>query len=357
MIRIPIDQRHETTESMADAVADVPAAALRRNGKEPSCEPCRKSKLSCDHIRPVCGRCQRRRAPDRCTYHPAPMTNGQQSRSSSTSKNRPRNGHRSRHQRRATFALDKDSHASLPPFEDRLTDASPPLPGFLGPTSYSAVFTEGQSHISVECNDLSREVDNGSRQLSKLPSWDSSKVKEGAEILSLFADFARYEPALHRWYDVQCLDAVALYIRECMVLIPPELQDSHSQSQSLATLSHKVFLKTSTPSSLDAHITLRDYPSFLMGENLCWEIVGLMLTTLGLSAISMHETSIYNESDSQTKWKDLAQQLVRAGDQCIAFCEQFGHLKDIGVTLILMNFILHTQVYGDAGECACTETI
>lgn len=92
-------------------------------------------------------------------------------------------------------------------------------------------------------------------------------------------------------------------------------------------------------------MSLRDYPLFLMGENICWEIVGLILTTLGLSAISMHEV---DESDLQTNWKELAQELVRAGDQCIAFCEQFGHLKDIGVTLILGNFILHTQVYGDA---------
>ena len=75
-----------------------------------------------------------------------------------------------------------------------------------------------------------------------------------------------------------------------------------------------------------------------------------MLTALGLSAISMHDVGVYDESDSQTDWKNFAQQLVRVGDQCIAFCEQFGHLKDTGVTLILMNFILHTQVYGDAGK-------
>ena len=71
----------------------------------------------------------------------------------------------------------------------------------------------------------------------------------------------------------------------------------------------------------------------------------------------MDEVSAYEEFDSQTNWKDLAQQLLQAGDQCIAFCEQFGPLEDIGVTLILMNFILHIQVYGDAGEYAGTEVI
>ncbi len=149
---------------------------------------------------------------------------------------------------------------------------------------------------------------------------------------------------------------MAIYVRECISLIPSNFEDGHGQSQCLTTLSHKVFLRTSTPYSLNTNITLREYPLSLMGENLSWEIVGIMLTAVGLSAISMHEVNIDGECDSLTDWKDLAQRLLRAGDQCVAFCEQSGHLKDIGVTLILMNFILHTQVYGDASQFAVAES-
>ncbi len=47
---------------------------VRRNGQLSACEPCRKSKLRCDHGRPVCGRCARRRLSEQqCLYHPAPM--------------------------------------------------------------------------------------------------------------------------------------------------------------------------------------------------------------------------------------------------------------------------------------------
>jgi hypothetical protein len=47
---------------------------IRRNGQLSACEPCRKSKLRCDHGRPVCGRCARRRLSEQqCHYHPAPM--------------------------------------------------------------------------------------------------------------------------------------------------------------------------------------------------------------------------------------------------------------------------------------------
>ena len=47
---------------------------VRRNGLLSSCEPYRKSKLRCDHNRPICGRCARRRlSQHQCHYHPAPM--------------------------------------------------------------------------------------------------------------------------------------------------------------------------------------------------------------------------------------------------------------------------------------------
>ncbi|KAL4792629.1 hypothetical protein BDV19DRAFT_380688 [Aspergillus venezuelensis] len=42
----------------------------RRNGQPTSCEPCRLSKVRCDHQKPVCSRCRDRY----CFYHPAPMT-------------------------------------------------------------------------------------------------------------------------------------------------------------------------------------------------------------------------------------------------------------------------------------------
>lgn len=46
----------------------------RRNGKLQSCEPCRKSKLRCDHVVPACGRCVKRGKTSSCFYHPNPLT-------------------------------------------------------------------------------------------------------------------------------------------------------------------------------------------------------------------------------------------------------------------------------------------
>lgn len=56
---------HATSDKMTDRV--------RRNGQLSSCEPCRRSKLRCDHSRPQCARCIKRKLTHQCVYHPAPM--------------------------------------------------------------------------------------------------------------------------------------------------------------------------------------------------------------------------------------------------------------------------------------------
>ncbi|EGP90277.1 uncharacterized protein MYCGRDRAFT_99312 [Zymoseptoria tritici IPO323] len=55
------------------------AAARRRNGRFPACEPCRKAKIKCDNERPVCKRCLYRQKASSCFYHPAPLTKARRS--------------------------------------------------------------------------------------------------------------------------------------------------------------------------------------------------------------------------------------------------------------------------------------
>lgn len=47
---------------------------FRRNGKSKSCEPCRKSKIRCDHSLPKYAKCRSCGIVDQCYYHPAPLT-------------------------------------------------------------------------------------------------------------------------------------------------------------------------------------------------------------------------------------------------------------------------------------------
>jgi hypothetical protein len=62
------------TTSPQNSQSTMSATASRKNGKQASCEPCRRGKVRCDHRMPVCDRCRRRNMGSECWYHPAPLT-------------------------------------------------------------------------------------------------------------------------------------------------------------------------------------------------------------------------------------------------------------------------------------------
>jgi hypothetical protein len=100
-------------------------ATPRRNGQLSSCEPCRTSKLRCDHTSPICGRCERRGL--HCTYHPAPLTQSL-------------TGIRPPKKRRVIYESDPPSNISRLHNENDVwtrKKASVSAPGFWGQTSYS----------------------------------------------------------------------------------------------------------------------------------------------------------------------------------------------------------------------------
>ena len=120
----------------------------------------------------------------------------------------------------------------------------------------------------------------------------------------------------------------------------------------LHRFSEQTFISTSKDVIFQSTTTLQEMPSLFMGENLRWDTVGLILATARFSAISLDEVGPDAEKDlsQELDWKNIARKLLDAGDKCILFCEKVNTLNDITVWLITLNYILHTQVEGDAGE-------
>jgi hypothetical protein len=161
----------------------------RRNGKEQACEPCRKGKLACDHTVPVCSRCVRRKITAKCVYHPAPMTRSQETEAStilsttrhalkpptcslnqlSSPQQRIDSNVQPPHQRPnhlpsgSDFSREKETITAIDNGTTQSLVASSPLydwdsdaafrrsARYYGPTSFSAVFTEGVE-LSADLN-------------------------------------------------------------------------------------------------------------------------------------------------------------------------------------------------------------
>ena len=200
------------------------SALLRRNGKLPSCEPCRKSKLSCDHASPICGRCQKRKSPQSCTYHPAPMT-GTKPATDEKIQSRTK-----RPRRDATNPPDQDGyprpiqspggHKGPPPHYkqvDEVIHRHAPTPeaanmacdtgeGYLGPTSYGAVFRESQlldgASERSSASPPATSTDPFGRPNGPCDLESPKHVAEGVAILNLLPNHSLACQLLERYYEV-----------------------------------------------------------------------------------------------------------------------------------------------------------
>ena len=193
-------------------------------------------------------------------------------------------------------------------------------------------------------------------QSTQAPPKLSAKIKEGAEVLSVLMSMSRYSTALERWYRRGCLAAAIPFVHESVKWV--ETESRNSSPEALLDLAYRVALRTAQPAACHLHHSIREFAMGFTGNGLCWEVVGLILSIGGLSAIIVSEIPEIDESDDQVDWMGLSKRLLQAADKCMQFCGDYGHPNDLGVNLILLSLILHSQVYGDAGKtifrCGCS---
>ena len=222
--------------------------------------------------------------------------------------------------------------------------------GFLGSTSYSAVFTEGESHITVQREPETRPENTNPAGYPNLFALESSDVKKGAQLLALMSEVPRYQRAIDQWYKVESLGQVVPCLQQCIEwAAKANLERVAGDDTNLLKLSRNVFLRTETSLDLKDVIDLSKMSMHFDSDFLCWEVIGLTLTVAGFGAICADEVPL-DVYDRALDWKKVAKRFLSAGDQCILFCQEFGHLNDLSAWQILLNHILHTQVDGDAGQ-------
>ncbi|KAI0008837.1 hypothetical protein F4779DRAFT_641320 [Xylariaceae sp. FL0662B] len=98
----------------------------RSNGRIPACEPCKKRKIACDHLRPVCTRCITRGQENACAYLDHESL-------------------RPTRRRRHPHAMSPSSSVASLPSGSQVTSPDPTAStsaGYLGFTSFSAVYQE-----------------------------------------------------------------------------------------------------------------------------------------------------------------------------------------------------------------------
>ena len=258
------------------------ALPRRRNGKSQACEPCRKRKQACDHSLPVCLTCRRRKTTKDCVYLPAPMTQSSRPPSKAVSdfptasslvnhvlKEPPRC--------RQSFDLPRRSISKASSLFNCPAE-------FLGPTSFSAIFTENRSKFDPDSvpdhtasasstpHLLSSDHRNGQESLSE------EILQLGVRVLSQIPDEAICDNLFEcnttplMWSIRPAAERISMLLFETF-----GKQLRKKDHDGLECLSRLICVNTASPIDNDEYDSFKWLDS-LSGRNLRWESLGIMFT-------------------------------------------------------------------------------
>lgn len=246
--------------------------------------------------------------------------------------------------------------------------------GFLGPTAYSAVFTENSGmlifngsglaavflqSLGKHCADsryagsLSILEPDDTEQLTNLPPTHPDLIKRGADVLALFQDMPRYRRFTQRWLD---------YSESSIVLQPifqtwfdvmwTEFEDvwTNPQPERLHALSEMVWRNTRRPVEMHGNMTPLEWARTGTGRNLRWEIIGIILSLVGLVAVNLSDwDSIFDDiRETVVDRVTFAERMRKASELVLCFCYECESLNDHYICFMYEGLMLIELLKGDS---------
>ncbi|KAL2860821.1 putative chromatin structure remodeling complex protein RSC3 [Aspergillus lucknowensis] len=307
-------------------------AALRKNGQLPSCEPCRTSKLRCDHSAPICQRCIARQRPDQCVYHPCPLTKPQQ--------NRQRK-EQVRTKRKSTAADSNETEPGTDLYEwaskapstrgfgpkqsHKEGDGSFSPSGFLGPTSQLRDFMEQFRHHGSQSGSLGENTTD---------AVDPRDVELGAQILSLLEHIPFYTEVLELRFKL--FDGILFgpqlvreTVRRLNILYRDAIRGSNANSRQarLSEWSRTLFQNTAAAIETHPEMTVSEYISSIASR---WDMIGFIFALVGRSSYQISRNAAVLERDGMPgKHKHGFRKIIMAAsDMCLQFTHKLGVISD-----------------------------
>ncbi|KAI0389661.1 hypothetical protein F5Y17DRAFT_111397 [Xylariaceae sp. FL0594] len=446
-----------TTTSTTASTASTASPILRRpNGRPQACEPCRKRKVACDHAHPICNRCRKRRQTAECVYlisattsrapasttpvrltthphshphphpHPHPHqlplplppppsypvspTPGSRSRTGSGSGSEPAPARRaglggrsitSSPDTTATATTITTTSANTPttrPTDPRSPEGLGPRqasPGYLGFTSYSAVYEETQISLSrlqgASSSSATTPVDSdGTQPISAAPAAAGGGGTGGVTAATTTAAVSGSNSssnssnsstinknafALNPRTRDECLFVLrqvpeASRGKVCLRGSPCEAWIFHSldrvlesfydtfghyfaperprTDEALEELAALLSQNTTLPFSDDDDIAPDDWLAQLSGPRARWETLGLLF---GFWDFSVSSVSIV-KSCAQDEFGRPSQVTKRCLDHCVDMCQELSPANSMLLFLSYRRLVLDTVLNGDMNRRA-----
>lgn len=222
---------------------------------------------------------------------------------------------------------------------------------FLGPTSYSAVYTENPSILHTL----------GVEEQPNLEAIPGEKLQQGAEILSMLRDIPTYRKFTSRWFEltdgiIVMQPVIRIWFDDLWTEFGSILEEGRPEK--LLGLSELVWQNTRQPMSMHGSMTAREWARSATGRNLRWEVVGALLSLIGLVAVSLsHWDSIFGTiRERYVDRATFSERMRKASEYCLCFCYESEVLNDIYVCFMFEDLILVESLKGDAHWAAWQRT-
>lgn len=218
---------------------------------------------------------------------------------------------------------------------DSNSESPGPGPGFLGSTSFSAVFNEDQSINGPQSRFCEESVISS---VVETPTYREGRVELGAQVLRHLSRMDLFETVITEWQeDDHGLTQFCPWIMKCMKSIKEDLYDqipwhttSHQdQDTVLLRLSEGLFRNNLKPMRFDGDCTLDHFATLFTGSRLRWESIGMFFICVAVGSATMKRghpiLSSFVGSGPQSQ-AAMARRMLDLTHSCIKFCEEMGHL-------------------------------
>lgn len=254
------------------AMSDVSQVKLRRNGRQPACEPCRQRKVSCDHKQPVCSRCRSSETANECIYLPQ----------------QPVKRRKAAHIRQLGRSL---AGSPAAPAAEPLT---PPTnsEAFLGVTNYKYVMNEAQSKMTPDSWTDTAEPEvgraNEANPLSSRIMTDDRTVEAALRVLRNIPQRSLAKDLFHAYTnpnDGWCRLAVR-WLHDSFWQTFGAVLDGDRSTKSLVPLATQLCDNSSRPLREDYTDPKEWFASFSK-HNMRWEGLGILFTHWAFGALAL----------------------------------------------------------------------
>jgi hypothetical protein len=219
---------------------------------------------------------------------------------------------------------------------------------YLGSTSYASVFMEERP-----IHDTVHEQPSESVAISQAPpALGTRHCQMGVvpSIISRLSPFSFYEKFVRAYFvDIWASALVGPLITSCLPQLGRDIDRLTSPETNLPQESSKITKNTTKSLNVPSTMLPSEFYTLVTGENLRWELMGLILTMAACYAqfISSDNPLFLLEDGKRVDKDEFVEDLIQASNDCIHLCQVHGACNDIMVWLLYSNLCVITYQYGD----------